>query len=742
MNTNTTFRITWKIDGHVITSYVAQGAIPQCPVSVDKADTAHARYTFAGWQPALAPAVADTVYTALYREQPLTPTPPPKGSDMFSARDRVVGFDAATGMVIVSRYKRSFLSRLTQGTDLCKLNYNKIKNYLLSNSSVTYTISWDYERFSLGNTQLAKIRITGNTLYLYLAFPPEEKLHAGYRGQDVSGIKRYQQVPFLFRVTNNRQAGTALELLADLFEKFGIIRDRPSEVDWTEPHPFATDTELLAVGLIREVFERRRKIKEDEVVLDQLRSEHKLLTAVPEETAVSVEDEDDEPSCELQDPTECLWQAPTNAARLQAEAEATLSPVPPAPAALPKGTAEAGPLPPADNNDTGPAPSTRESLSSGDPLPGREPPAEKSLATYSFTALTPTEGTSSFLSPVPDQPASDFFLITWMVDAHRYTTLCKFGTLPVPKDRFVAESDRPSSFRFLGWAPSLAPAYHHTTYRAVFAPSASAPSGKSYLSMSRLPRRARVLDACGDQIGYIRNKRLYHYDDSEWAVLRSKQGAVQLVKDQQEIAYVDCNYNILNYKNEYVGTISRLYRYLTRGALAFLLLVAVTISVLLVLKILGGQNTQPEPPSFSIAQLRPGTYWSDVRQLDIFSQGSEDRVISPGTRGTYEFYVRNDGLDKVYFDLLFSDENPHDIPMTYRLKINNVYVVGGPGNWVPIQDLQISDSELLPYPYGNHKVTLEWQWDSGSDGDDTHIGNQEDVNYTLTLEILARIARD
>jgi hypothetical protein len=71
--------------------------------------------------------------------------------------------------------------------------------------------------------------------------------------------------------------------------------------------------------------------------------------------------------------------------------------------------------------------------------------------------------------------------------------------------------------------------------------------------------------------------------------------------------------------------------------------------------------------------------------------------------------------------------------MKYKLKIDNVYIIGNKDNYVDIADLNVEDIIVLKDSINIY--TLEWYW-ADDDANDTIVGSQEtDQYYTLNLDI-------
>ena len=131
--------------------------------------------------------------------------------------------------------------------------------------------------------------------------------------------------------------------------------------------------------------------------------------------------------------------------------------------------------------------------------------------------------------------------------------------------------------------------------------------------------------------------------------------------------------------------------------------------------------------------------WLSEKKTDIFSNSYfENSKIAPGVSSEYYFVVKNEKKDDVKYDISFVEKNDSNIPIKYRLKKNNNYVVGNDTTWVDVNNLNIKD--IFIDSNQNDSYTLEWQWDyidDVNDSSDTIIamGNSD---YQLSINITAR----
>ncbi len=152
---------------------------------------------------------------------------------------------------LVTRYRRSYLSRLAQSQGSIQDYYNEIKNLLLSYKGVKSRVSWGFESFNVGRTPLAKFNAKTRTLYVYIAFSPEELADTKYNFTDMSAKKKYAAVPVLLKVKGDRKFKHALELITKLCEEKLQLPKKKNFIEIDYRMPFKTTEELVQDGIVK-----------------------------------------------------------------------------------------------------------------------------------------------------------------------------------------------------------------------------------------------------------------------------------------------------------------------------------------------------------------------------------------------------------------------------------------------------------------------------------------------------------
>ena len=154
---------------------------------------------------------------------------------------------------IVTRYRRSFASRLVQSQGDVQEYYSVIKNKLLSYKGVKGRISWGNESFNKGRTYIAKLSAKSKTLYLYLALDPTTLEEGTYNFEDMSAKKKYENVPVLVKIKGPRKLKYALELIEKICDENLSL---PAVKDFEEENyalPYQSTEELVKLGLVKKM---------------------------------------------------------------------------------------------------------------------------------------------------------------------------------------------------------------------------------------------------------------------------------------------------------------------------------------------------------------------------------------------------------------------------------------------------------------------------------------------------------
>ena len=154
---------------------------------------------------------------------------------------------------LVTRYRRSFQSRLAQSVGGVQDYYNIIKNLLLSYKGIKNRVSWNYESFNLGRAQVAKFNAKTRTLYLYMALDPEALAETKYTFKDMSSKKKYAGVPVLMKIKGDRKFKHALEMITMLCEEKLQLPKKKNFEEADYKLTYMTTEQLVEEGLIKKL---------------------------------------------------------------------------------------------------------------------------------------------------------------------------------------------------------------------------------------------------------------------------------------------------------------------------------------------------------------------------------------------------------------------------------------------------------------------------------------------------------
>ena len=152
------------------------------------------------------------------------------------------------------KFNRSFIARIIQSTDEQKEYYGRVKTALLSYAKVNSNIAWGSERFNKGRETIARFKIRGKTLCLYLALDPADYPYSVYHHFDVSENKSMHGTPMMVKIKSPRGAKKAIRLIDDMLEKRGAVKRAKSiERNYAAMYPYETMEELIEDGLVKDL---------------------------------------------------------------------------------------------------------------------------------------------------------------------------------------------------------------------------------------------------------------------------------------------------------------------------------------------------------------------------------------------------------------------------------------------------------------------------------------------------------
>lgn len=173
----------------------------------------------------------------------------------------------ADGRRIVIKYRHSFRSRMIQADEESKAYYADMKNYLLSYEKVGAADSQNYESFSVGRQQLAKLNISGKTLILYLALDPVKLDGSKYKFENAGDRKRFEKTPLKIKIRSARSQKWAKELIDMTMQENNVAQSEVKNENYAMP--YEDKAALIERGLVQVLAhdeESGEKIDEDTIL--------------------------------------------------------------------------------------------------------------------------------------------------------------------------------------------------------------------------------------------------------------------------------------------------------------------------------------------------------------------------------------------------------------------------------------------------------------------------------------------
>ena len=170
-----------------------------------------------------------------------------EADEVEESTEEVVKEDAMAGFS-GPRYNYSFEAKLSLSNDETKSFYNNIATFAKS-YGVKVVRSWKKERIYKGRKVFGIMFFKGKRLCVAMPLDPKEYEGSKYKFTDLSEVKKYQETPFLMKVTSSLKVRYINELLEKQFVA-AEIKNKNLEVA-SEEIPSRTKEELIEAGLVR-----------------------------------------------------------------------------------------------------------------------------------------------------------------------------------------------------------------------------------------------------------------------------------------------------------------------------------------------------------------------------------------------------------------------------------------------------------------------------------------------------------
>lgn len=163
----------------------------------------------------------------------------------------------------------------------------------------------------------------------------------------------------------------------------------------------------------------------------------------------------------------------------------------------------------------------------------------------------------------------------------------------------------------------------------------------------------------------------------------------------------------------------------------------------------------------TVTEEQSGENWNSGKQICIFdSVYYGGKVLAPGSIGTYRFFVKNQTKLTTICSLTFTEQNPAEVPIRYRLWKNGVHLSpddkqrpnqalslsqeetqrrNDGSMWLDCSGLETAAGKQEMEPGECAEYTLEWKWETTDHAKDTLLGiaARDGIFYTLDINVTA-----
>ena len=170
------------------------------------------------------------------------------------------------GNIFQIRFIKSFTAKLIQSPEETKKYYEELKNEVLSYKKTNSRISWHYDATNSGRNYVLKFAIRGKTLCVYFPLNVDDYVDSKYKVERVES-KKFEDVPCLYRIKNDRRLDYAKELIEVVASNLGLEKGEEQHEVYSNL-PYEPNKPLVARGLIKEQKIQVNKPATEPVVLE------------------------------------------------------------------------------------------------------------------------------------------------------------------------------------------------------------------------------------------------------------------------------------------------------------------------------------------------------------------------------------------------------------------------------------------------------------------------------------------
>lgn len=150
-----------------------------------------------------------------------------------------------------------------------------------------------------------------------------------------------------------------------------------------------------------------------------------------------------------------------------------------------------------------------------------------------------------------------------------------------------------------------------------------------------------------------------------------------------------------------------------------------------------------------------GEYWKpgEMSSANIFSTINEptinsptknaEKLIAPGTSGSYSFTVHNTGDQTITYKLIGRNKNEQKLPLEFKCRIEDgPWIKGSEEAWSLWSDTFPLNYQHTLLSRNAETIQVMWRWpfERNRDAEDTLFGQRalnEELSYQLTLNVVA-----
>ena len=183
------------------------------------------------------------------------------------------------GEIVRIHYKRSFMSKIIQGTKDVQDYYTRLRNEIAAYSRLKSRVGWEHESIYTSRETIVLIKIKNDVLCVFLALDPSKYNKGKIYFGDVGKIKKYKNVPMLIKILSEKDLEDVIKLIDQICKKNKIVKDELGNEDYH--YEFRSDKELIDEGLIKEVktYSKAEVAEEDVLTEDMIRDQINVAEA-------------------------------------------------------------------------------------------------------------------------------------------------------------------------------------------------------------------------------------------------------------------------------------------------------------------------------------------------------------------------------------------------------------------------------------------------------------------------------